>query len=104
LSEYATRRRKEKQPLSEEECASIMKGILQGIVYLHGEKDIIHRDLKPSNIVVGSYKDLSQVKLIDFGIATHNKKANLRKYGNIGTLIYQPPEQVMNKFNYGKVR
>jgi serine/threonine protein kinase len=41
--------------------------------------------------------------LIDFGIATYNKKENLKKYGNVGTLIYQPPEQVMNKFNYGKM-
>lgn len=43
------------------------------------------------------------MKLIDFGIATYNKKEQLKKYGNVGTLIYQPPEQVMNKFNYGKM-
>ena len=48
--------------------------------------------------------DLSQIKLIDFGIATENKKESLKRYGNIGTLIYQPPEQVINKFHYGKVR
>jgi hypothetical protein len=27
----------------------------------------------------------------------------MKKYGNIGTLVYQPPEQMNNKMNYGKV-
>ena len=39
---------------------------------MHTEKDIIHRDLKPPNIVIGDYNDLSKVRIIDFGIATHN--------------------------------
>jgi len=65
-----------------------MQGIFKGVAYLHNEKDIIHRDIKPPNIVVSSYNDLSKCKLIDFGIATFNKKESLRKYGNIGTLIY----------------
>jgi serine/threonine protein kinase len=65
-----------------------MTGILKGVAYLHTEKDLIHRDLKPPNIVVSNYSDLTKCKIIDFGIATANKKENLRKYGNIGTLIY----------------
>ena len=36
-----------------------MKGILNGLSYLHDEKNIIHRDLKPPNILVASYKDLT---------------------------------------------
>lgn len=51
-----------------------MKGIFSGLAYLHGEKGIIHRDLKPANIVVASYSDLTQCKIIDFGIAAHNRK------------------------------
>jgi serine/threonine protein kinase len=47
-----------------------MKGIFSGLAYLHEEKNIIHRDLKPMNILITSYKDLSQCKIIDFGIAT----------------------------------
>ena len=92
LSDFASRRRKQGNPLTEDECALIMQGIFKGVAYLHNEKDIIHRDIKPPNIVVSSYNDLSKCKLIDFGIATFNKKESLRKYGNIGTLIYQPPE------------
>lgn len=52
----------------------IMKGIFQGLKYLHDEKNIIHRDLKPGNILMGSYKDLTKMKLIDFGLAVENKK------------------------------
>ena len=65
-----------------------MSGILNGVAYLHDEKNIIHRDLKPANILVVNNKDLTQCKIIDFGIATQNKKERLKKYGNIGTLIY----------------
>lgn len=59
---------------------------------MHEEKNIIHRDLKPGNIVVGSYSDLSMMKIIDFGLAVHNKKENIRDYARCGTLMYQPPE------------
>lgn len=69
-----------------------MKGVFRGVQYLHNEKGIIHRDLKLANVVVGSYSDLTKCKIIDFGIATQDKKQSLRKYGNIGTLVYQPPE------------
>ena len=47
-----------------------MTGIFRGLSYLHGEKDMIHRDLKPGNIVISNYKDLTKIKLIDFGTAT----------------------------------
>ena len=65
-----------------------MKGILQGLVYLHDEKNIIHRDLKPGNILIASYKDLTKVKLIDFGLAVENKIEAIMDYDNCGTLLY----------------
>ena len=69
-----------------------MTGVFKGLAYLHGEKDIIHRDLKPANIVIPDPNNLTKATLIDFGLATHNKKQQMKKYGNIGTLVYQPPE------------
>lgn len=55
----------------DEECASIMTGILQGIKHLHAF-DYVHRDLKPSNVVISDMKglmDTSNIKLVDFGLA-----------------------------------
>jgi serine/threonine protein kinase len=49
-----------------------MTGLFRAIAYMHGEKDMIHRDLKPGNIVISNYKDLTQIKLIDFGTSTKN--------------------------------
>ena len=103
LHDYHLRRRKSKKPLSEHECALIMKGIFSGLAYLHDEKNIIHRDLKPGNILIGSYSDLSQVRIIDFGLAVENIKDAVTDYEHCGTLLYQPPEQANHKQNYGKV-
>lgn len=65
-----------------------MKGVLSGLTYLHDEKNLIHRDFKTSNILIGSYNDLSKVKIIDFGLAVQNVKENLYDYMKCGTLIY----------------
>ena len=35
-----------RQILNEQECAMIMRGILEGVEYIHS-KNIIHRDIKP---------------------------------------------------------
>ncbi|XP_047051839.1 cysteine-rich receptor-like protein kinase 27 [Lolium rigidum] len=57
----------------------IIKGICNGLDYLHHEKGIIHRDLKPPNILVD---DLMVPKITDFGIsklldgATHAVTSN----------------------------
>ena len=68
---------KENEPISfdrpiyeEEEAATIMQGIMDGLNNIH-EKNYIHRDLKPENIQLAS-KDQSfedEVKIIDFGLS-----------------------------------
>lgn len=35
LSDFATRRRRSGNPLSEDECAQIMTGVFRGVAYLH---------------------------------------------------------------------
>ena len=55
--------------MTEEEVAAIRKGVLQGLSYLHDTVNVIHRDIKPENMLIGNYTDLSQIKLIDFGLA-----------------------------------
>ena len=46
-----------------------MKGLFRALAYLHDEQNVIHRDIKPDNMILGSFKDLSKIKLIDFGLA-----------------------------------
>ena len=56
---------------------SIIKGICDGLQYLHVEKHIIHMDLKPENILL----DESMVpKIADFGIS--------RVFGQEQTRLY----------------
>ena len=69
---------------------------------MHDEKNLIHRDFKRLNVLISDYNDLSQCKIIDFGLASYNKKINLYEFGNAGTLVYWPPEQILKNFNYGK--
>ncbi len=55
--------------LPEEICAKIMRGLFKALAYLHDNQNVIHRDIKPDNIILGSHKDISRVKLVDFGLA-----------------------------------
>ena len=81
------------KPVSEEKCALMMKGLLQGIVYMHDEQNVIHRDLKPDNILIGDYDDLTQIKIIDFGLACKdNVMSAITDFTKCGTFLYKPPE------------
>ena len=60
--------------------------MLHALAYLH-RQGIIHRDLKPANVMV---TPSGQVKLLDFGLATHRK--NARTVAMAGTLSYMAPE------------
>lgn len=104
VQQFAQKRRdRDRRPLSEEEVASIMKGVFQGLSYLHDEKNVIHRDIKPENILIGDYKDLSRIKLIDFGLAVEYTKDNILDFAKCGTMLYTPPEQAAKNFAYAKV-
>ncbi|KAI5076291.1 hypothetical protein GOP47_0008356 [Adiantum capillus-veneris] len=79
----------------------IVKGVAQGLVYLHHDYDkecIVHCDLKPSNILLG--QDM-QPHIADFGIARilqhpgidANDAANASTWSTIfqGSIGYVPP-------------
>ena len=73
------------------ECALIIKGILESLIYLH-KNNIIHRDIKPENILFKKKNDLSSVVICDFGLAYQFNEYD--KYINniCGTTIYMAPE------------
>ena len=84
------------------------KQITLGLHHCHSTNEkkqhpLIHDDLKPENIVVTDYNDLTKVKLIDFGLACKNTKTSKEDFAKCGTLLYTPPEQVLNNFAYAKV-
>lgn len=74
-----------------------------GLEYLHDKVNVIHRDIKPDNIVITDYNDLTKVKIIDFGLAV-SSKAKITDFAKCGTLLYTPPEQIIQNFAYAKVR
>ena len=66
--------------LRESQIRWLMKGILQGLSYLHSS-GICHRDIKPENVLLGS----SGAKLCDFGQAIVLSEASgaLSTYGRL---------------------
>jgi len=77
--------------LDEMETVRILRSILEGISLCH-ERGIVHRDMKPDNLLVS--KDLSIVKLSDFGLATLLGPNETTK-GTVGTRAYLPPEMIL---------
>lgn len=68
--------------------------IAQGLKVAH-EKNIIHRDIKPHNLMITS---VSQVKIMDFGLAKLMSGTNMTKTGtSLGTLAYMSPEQAQGQ-------
>ena len=102
LQKLITEREMERRELTQEELATIMKSILEAISYIH-TKDISHRDLKPENILIHDPKDLSTVKIVDFGMGIkYEMQFEHKEDEKCGTAIFMAPEQAMN-IGYSKV-
>ncbi|MGA3210581.1 MAG: FHA domain-containing serine/threonine-protein kinase [Terriglobales bacterium] len=90
-------------------AVGIILKVLDGVEYLH-QRGIIHRDIKPQNILIGKRplqaEDAGESiipKITDFGLAVSYGRAGgtrLTKAGSaMGTLIYMPPEQIIDAGN-----
>ncbi len=86
-----------KHSLNWEQKLRLMKGIANGMQYLH-HHNIAHRDLKCENVLLDS--SLTP-KIIDFGYSKElNDKANrsMNLTMNIGTAAYCAPEVIKSQF------
>lgn len=89
---------KKRGSLSVVEALSIFKKIVLGVNYMHKrERIIIHRDLKPENILLS--KDLLDVKISDFGVASVIQNIDGENYSILsnekdifGTIPYISPD------------
>ena len=97
-------KKKYNKPFSEKIVQYIMRQIVNAINYLH-EIKIVHRDLKLANILVNYDSEIdknninllkSNIKIVDFGFATHISNANLLKTA-IGSPFNMDP-RILKKF------
>ena len=81
---------KERGDFNEEEASVLIKGILEGLSYVH-HLNYMHRDIKPENLIID--ERTHSVKIIDFGFAVQqNNIISHLVDDNIGTLLYMAPE------------
>lgn len=88
LHTYRELRYKANNPLDEHDVSLIIKGVLEGLQYLHDEKRIIHRDIKPGNILMSNDGKMDNCKIIDFGLAVDELSWDADMSG---TPAYWPP-------------
>jgi len=78
-------------------AAQYVRQMLSAICYLHAH-NFAHRDVKPENFLFHSKKADSQLKLIDFGLAS-TFTATTRMTTKAGTAYYVAPEVLAGSYN-----
>ncbi|KAF9581142.1 serine/threonine protein kinase, CMGC, CDC2/CDK sub, partial [Lunasporangiospora selenospora] len=74
-----------------------MKQLLEGTVYMHGQK-ILHRDMKAANLLISNNGTL---KIADFGLARPFKPEGEDYTSKVVTRWYRPPELFLGEKKYG---
>lgn len=82
---------RKKKRLSEQESRPVLRGILNGVAYLHS-LNIVHRDIKPENVLMQTPQ---HPKITDFGLATFRNE-NKHIHSVVGTPSYVAPEVIRN--------
>ncbi|CAB9507571.1 MAP kinase-activated protein kinase 2 (Fragment) [Seminavis robusta] len=77
--------------LVEEDAAALMNHLLSCITYCH-QHGICHRDLKPENILLCDNGKWEDIKLIDFGLATHHNPNDGPMTDVFGSPYYISPQ------------
>jgi serine/threonine protein kinase len=82
--------------ITEKWAAKVIKQTLLALNYMH-QKGIMHRDVKLENLLClpqQKNSDELEVKLTDFGFATHFKAGEEEKILCLGSGLYMSPELV----------
>ncbi len=86
-----------KHTLSELETEQVIRGILEGVVFLHKNK-IIHRDLKSQNILIDREDGIWVPKITDFGLSRQVTQDSTGTNSVVGiSFAYAAPEQIQNR-------
>ena len=84
------------KPFTEYEAASILKQVVDGLLYLHSQ-NILHRDMSLANLLLT--KEM-HVKISDFGLATQLSRPDEKHMTLCGTPNYISPE-VASRASHG---
>jgi serine/threonine protein kinase len=86
-----------KHQLSDLETEQVIRGILEGIVFLHKNR-IIHRDLKSQNILIDREDGIWVPKITDFGLSRQVTQDSTGTNSVVGiSFAYAAPEQIQNR-------
>lgn len=84
---------------SEEASASIIKGLIEGLAYLH-RNNVFHRDIKPENLMFLNKNDYNSLKIIDLGLAAKFDSKLDMFHDSVGTLYFMAPEVISSTPSY----
>ena len=91
---YGLIKKKKKKRLNAQVVASLMKGVISAVYFLHNmNPPIIHRDIKPENVLLS---EKLEAKLTDFGWSNYLEDDQKRNTV-CGTPIYLAPEIIKEK-------
>ena len=83
----------ERNVLDENEVYQIMKQCLSALNYL-SHSQICHRDIKLENLMLQNVNDISNIKLIDFGLSKDIQQRGMIKSLCSGSPFYIAPEVI----------